>query len=218
MKTIISSTFLSLAMLGCLFLTSGCERWSPRGEYRVIGTATVNGEEYVDMAHRGWNTEFRRISLPFYPDYNMFSMGYVFLQPKKIGEVINYYYRIAFTLTTENQQIQTNLPYKIEHNSRLEKEDYYWTNEFLHTLVYDKSKIISPEAYNGVAIVEDYRTKEIYSMEGFVTILEIDFANDLCIGEYVLKRPVVPGEEELTIIGKFKAEPYETSLILLNNQ
>lgn len=215
MKAIKFSIVQYAIMLWCLLFAAGCERWSREGEYRVIGTATVNGEEYVDMRHRGWNRDFTQVTMSFYPHYNMFQMGFVFLQPKNLGKVVNPEYKITFCLTTENQQIQTNLPYKIEYNGALESDDPF-SKEVLNTLVFDKSKIISPDVNNGVAIVGNYKTKETHSMEGYIIIRHLDFQNDYCKGEYMLKTPAVSGKEELIINGMFEAEPFKSNFHFLN--
>lgn len=214
MKAIKFSIVQYALMLWCLLFAAGCERWSPRGEFKIVGTATVNGQEYVDMRHRGWNTEFTPVVLFFYPHYNIFDMG-IWLQPKNLGKVVNSEYRVTFCLTTENQRIQTNLPYKIEYNKSLESNRFI-PHEIMDTLVFDKSKIISPDVNNGVAIVVNYKTKEIHSMEGYIIIHQLDFQNDYCKGEYLLKTPAVPGKEELIINGAFEAEPLESNFHFLN--
>lgn len=216
MKQLKFSRMNYLAVL-LLFLTTGCERWSPKGEYKVFGTATVNGKEYVDMRHRGWNSEFTEVSIDFYPHYKMFQMGFVFLQPKNLGKTLNYEYKIQFCLTTENQEIQTNLPYKIEYNESLEYDNYF-SNKTLTTIVFNKSKIISSDVNNGIAILEDLKTNKIHSMSGYLIIHLLDLKNHICKGEYLLKKPVVSGKEEFIINGKFEAYLFESSWIFLNNK
>ncbi len=186
------------------FCTVGCEKWSLKGEYKEFGTATVNNREYVDMRWRGWNSEFIWPVVAFYPQYNMFEFGLITLQPKELGKVINPEYRIEFCLTTENGQIQTGLPYKIEYNKSLEEENpKYITKETKRTLILDKSTLISSDSNNGIAIVFDLKTKTVHSMEGYIIIDSLDFKNDFCSGKYMLKTPEISDKEQLLIEGRF---------------
>ena len=203
-----------VVMMACSFFFVSCERWSPRGEYKVIGTATINGKEYVHMTHRGWNSEFNSVVLTFYPHYNVFDIG-TLLQDKNLGNVVDHEYRIIFFVTTQRPEILKNIPYKIEYNKSLEANNYI-PIEVERTLVLDKSKIISSNANNGIAIVVNIKTNEARSMEGYFVIHELDMQNKFCKGGYMLKTPSTSDKEELTIYGKFEAELFKSDFRFLN--
>ena len=191
-------------LLFLLFCTVGCEKWSLKGEYRVFGTATVNNREYVDMRWRGWNSEFTRPVMAFYSQYNMFKFDVVTLQSKELGKVVNPEYMIEFCLTTENSQIKTGQPYKIEYIESLEEANYdIIPKGIIETLVFDKSALISSDSNNGIAIVFDLKTKTVHSMEGYIIIDSLDFKNDYCSGKYMLKTSENSDKEQLLIEGRF---------------
>ena len=214
MKPVKFSVIKSALLVLLLLFAVGCKRWTPEGEIKIRGTATVNGKEYEDVTRRGWNSEFKPSVIYFYPHYKLFYTA-VLLQPKSLKKV-DAEYVIYFYLTTDNKkQIEINFPYKIGYSKSLDNKDFNM-KETIENLVFDKSKIISPDVNNGIAVVESDKIKETHSMEGKFIIHSFDSENKHCKGEYMLKTSTVSGKEGLTIYGKFESEIFESNHHFLN--
>lgn len=146
---------------------SGCKKELIGGE-KIVGTATINGNDYKEATWWAWNYKGYPSSMILYTNYNTIHF-IARLSPKKESEPS---YSIHFYVNVKDNEFSINEPYKIDFYKEMEIESTYW-GDILPYYSENKGKILSDDA-DGFAFAISSTSDEPIPLKGELVLESID--------------------------------------------
>ncbi len=182
-------------------LMSGCKKELIGGE-KIVGTATINDNDYKEATWWAWNYKGYPSTMRLYTNYNTIHFS-ARLSPKKESEPS---YSIHFYVNVEDNQFNINQPYKIDFYKELEIESTYW-GDILPYYSENRNEILSDDA-DGFAFAISSTSDEPIPLKGELVLESID-RETKTYGHYSFTSP----ENKLVINGKFETLSSITNII-----
>ncbi len=145
--------FLLLPLMG------GCGK-ELKGYEKVIGTATINEQEYKESTVWAWNYAGYPSSIRLFEDYKLFH--FIAQLSPEINN--NPSYTINFYVFEDDMQLKLNHPYKIDFYKDLDVESLNW-HYVIPYLSENKNKILDDGA-DGIAYAESSDSEDTISLKG----------------------------------------------------
>lgn len=180
-------------------LMAGCEK-ELKGYEKVVGTATINGENYKEATRWAWNYKAYPSDIGLYENYNVFHF-LARLSPEKGNSPkhVIYFYGLE-----NGKQLKLNHPYKLDFYEELHTESLFWS--YVIPYFSEHSSEILAEGADGIAYVIRSDSDEAIPLKGEIIFEKIDSEN-ICYGSYSLTS-VGNGSKEIVINGKFETRYY----------
>lgn len=174
-----------------LSLLIGCDK------VEIIGSVTINGQEYQETRYSNAIIPAQPSTIVVWTHYGI--IGYIaFLSPVKNKGAS---YDISFFIKMDKNKLEEGCHYKIEYNNLLETQKLL-EDDIIKILFEDKIQLL-PNNGDGVAFIEERATYIRTSLEGILSIEDVDVQTGFCSGKYTLS--TLDGAKELFVIcGKFK--------------
>lgn len=184
--------FLLLPLIG------GCEKALKGGE-KILGTATINGQNYKESIVWGWNFQGYPTCLEFYENYKLFYF-ITRLSPEKKD---NPSYSIDFYISADDFQFRTNHPYIIDSYKDENIETLYW-RDIIPYFATNASEILN-EGTDGIAYAVSSVSGKRIPLKGELVLENINSQTNVCHGHYSFSSPE-NALEKLVIKGEFETK------------
>lgn len=190
--------FLLLPLMG------GCEK-ALKGEEKILGTATINGQSYKESIVWAWNFQGYPSCIEFYENYKLFYL-IVRLSPENRDAPS---YSIDFYVPADDFKFKINHPYIIDFYKDENIDTLYW-RDIIPYISKKRSEILDESAAGIAYAVSSVSGKRI-PLKGELVLENIDQKTNVCHGYYsfsshetVSEKLVIKGEfETMTSINKF---------------
>ena len=182
-------------ILFMLPLMGGCSK-DIKGYEKIVGTATVNGQNYEESTVWAWNYNGYPSDIALFVNYKLFHY-LARLSPEKGNSPR---YTIYFYASENDKQIKLNHPYKLDFYKELDVESLFW-GDVIPYFSENKSKVLT-EGSDGIAYAIS-SDDEIIPLKGEIVVKEIGPERNVCYGSYSLtssENDLVP----LVIKGEFE--------------
>lgn len=191
MKNILG-IFLLLPLLG------GCEK-ALKGEEKILGTATINGQNYKESIVWAWNFQGYPSCLEFYENYKLFYF-IVRLSPEK-GNAPSY--SIDFYVSANDSQLKINHPYIINFYEDENIDTLYW-RDIIPYFAKNAHETLN-ENTDGIAYAVSSISGKRMPLKGELVLESINPQTNVCHGYYSFSSSEsAPGK--LVITGKFETK------------
>lgn len=186
----------------CIFLLlpflGGCEK-SLKGGEKILGTATINGQNYKESTVWAWNFQGYPSCLEFYENYKLFYF-IARLSPEK-GD--NPSYSINFYVSADDSQFKTNHPYIINSYEDENIDTLYW-RDIIPYFAKNASEILN-ESTEGIAYAVSSVSEKRIPLKGELILENINLQTNVCHGYYSFSS-FENAPEKLVITGKFETK------------
>lgn len=184
--------FLLLPFLG------GCEKTLKGGE-KILGTATINGQNYKESTVWAWNFQGYPSCIEFYENYRLFYF-IARLSPEKASAPS---YSIDFYVSTDDFQFKINHPYIINFYKDENIDTLYW-RDIIPYFAKNASEILN-ESTEGIAYAVSSDSEKRIPLKGELVIENINPKTNVCHGHYSFSSSE-NAPEKLVITGKFETK------------
>lgn len=190
--------FLLLPLLG------GCEK-TLKGREKILGTATINGQNYKESIVWAWNFQGYPSCIELYENYKLFYF-IARLSPEKEN---NPSYSIDFYVSADDFQSGVKKTYIIKPYKDANLDTLYW-RDIIPYFSKNASEILN-ESADGIAYVVSSVSGKRIPLKGELVLEDINTQTNVCHGYYSFhssenapEKLIIKGEfETKTSINKF---------------
>lgn len=169
----------------CIFFLlpflGGCEKNLIGGE-KILGTATINGQNYKESIIWAWNFQGYPSYLEFNKNYKVFDF-IARLSPEKGG---NPSYSIIIYVSADDFQFKTNHPYIINSYKDENIDTLYWL-DIIPYFARNASEILKENA-EGIAYAASSVSEKRIPLKGELVLENINPQTNVCHGHYFFLR------------------------------
>ena len=185
--------FLVLLFLG------GCEKIFLKSREKILGTATINGQNYKESTIWDWNFQGYPSCIEFYENYKLFYF-IVRLSPEKEDALS---YSINFYVSADDSQLKINNPY-IVNSYKDENIDTLYCRDIIPYFAKNASKILN-ESTEGIVYAVSSDSEKRIPLKGELVLEKINPQTDVCHGYYSFSSSE-NAPKKLVITGKFETK------------
>ncbi|HJH63350.1 MAG TPA: hypothetical protein OIM59_01675 [Bacteroides mediterraneensis] len=176
----------------------GCEKYLIGGE-KILGTATINGQNYKESIIWAWNFQGYPSYLEFNKNYKVFDF-IARLSPEKGG---NPSYSIIIYVFADDAQFKTNHPYIINSYKDENIDTLYWL-DIIPYFARNASEILK-ESAEGIAYAASSVSEKRIPLKGELVLENINPQTNVCHGYYSFSSSE-NAPEKLVIKGEFETK------------
>lgn len=191
---LLMKNFLGIFLL--LPLMGGCEK-ALKGEEKILGTATINGQSYKESIVWAWNFQGYPSYLELYENYKLFYF-IARLSPENRDAPS---YSIDFYVSADNIQFKTNHPYIIDFYKDENIDTLYWRN--IIPYISKNASAIFNESADGIAYAVSSVSGKRIPLKGELVLENINPQTSVCHGYYSFSSDETVSEK-LVIKGEFE--------------